>query len=152
MGMSQSSFIECPICGELKPKITINQHVETCMNDVNEKEKKRKREEKEKENERGKEKVRKLNLSVGNSTTSTTTTTATMNSMTTRNENMKQQSNPIKQQPLAERCRPKSLKEFIGQTKVIGINSLLRNAIESDQVPSLIFWGPPGKEYVIYFN
>lgn len=46
--------------------------------------------------------------------------------------------------PLATILRPDSLKNFFGQEKIIGENSWLRLAIEKDQVPSLIFWGPPG--------
>ena len=46
--------------------------------------------------------------------------------------------------PLAERMRPKSLEGYIGQTHILGKNSGLRRAIESGNVPSMIFWGPPG--------
>ena len=48
------------------------------------------------------------------------------------------------QAPLAERMRPESLDEVVGQEHVLGPNSMLRTAIENDQVPSLILWGPPG--------
>jgi putative ATPase len=47
-------------------------------------------------------------------------------------------------QPLAERLRPQSLGEYIGQKKVIGEGSALRNAIKNRLLPSIIFWGPPG--------
>jgi putative ATPase len=47
-------------------------------------------------------------------------------------------------QPLAERMRPKSLSEYIGQQHIIGKGSALRNAISQNLLPSLIFWGPPG--------
>jgi len=40
--------------------------------------------------------------------------------------------------------RPRSLDEVVGQKHILGPNTLLREAIESDQVPSLILWGPPG--------
>src|SRR5438552_15382166 len=46
--------------------------------------------------------------------------------------------------PLAERMRPRSLDEVVGQKHILGPNTLLREAIETDQVPSLILWGPPG--------
>ncbi len=46
--------------------------------------------------------------------------------------------------PLADRLRPRSLEEFLGQEHVLGPASALRRAIEADQVPSLILWGPPG--------
>ena len=46
--------------------------------------------------------------------------------------------------PLAERMRPRTVDEIVGQQHILGPNTLLREAIETDQVPSLIFWGPPG--------
>lgn len=46
--------------------------------------------------------------------------------------------------PLAERMRPRSLDEFVGQEQVVGPKSLLRSLIEQDRLVSLIFWGPPG--------
>lgn len=46
--------------------------------------------------------------------------------------------------PLAERMRPRSLKEFCGQEHLIGPGKALRTMIETDQLPSMIFWGPPG--------
>jgi putative ATPase len=46
--------------------------------------------------------------------------------------------------PLAERMRPSSLEEVVGQEQVIGAAGFLRRAIAEDRVPSLIFWGPPG--------
>jgi putative ATPase len=46
--------------------------------------------------------------------------------------------------PLADRMRPRSLDEFIGQDQIIGHGRLLRRAIQADQLSSLIFYGPPG--------
>jgi putative ATPase len=46
--------------------------------------------------------------------------------------------------PLAERMRPRRLEDFSGQEHVLGPGTALRRAIEADQVPSLILWGPPG--------
>jgi len=46
--------------------------------------------------------------------------------------------------PLADRMRPETLDQFLGQEEVVGDDKLLRKAIESDQLPSMIFWGPPG--------
>lgn len=46
--------------------------------------------------------------------------------------------------PLADKIRPEKLEEFFGQVKLIGPNSFLRQAIEKDRIPSMIFWGPPG--------
>lgn len=46
--------------------------------------------------------------------------------------------------PLAERLRPQSLDDFIGQKHLVGKGAVLRKMIESGRVPSIIFWGPPG--------
>ena len=46
--------------------------------------------------------------------------------------------------PLAERMRPKTLSEYVGQSQVLGNNSLLRTLLEANEIPSMIFWGPPG--------
>ena len=47
-------------------------------------------------------------------------------------------------QPLAARLRPRNLEEYAGQTHLLGKGKVLRRLIESDQVSSMIFWGPPG--------
>jgi len=47
-------------------------------------------------------------------------------------------------QPLADRLRPKSLDEFVGQDHLVGPEGVLRKVIESGNVPSFILWGPPG--------
>jgi putative ATPase len=46
--------------------------------------------------------------------------------------------------PLAERVRPRSLDQFVGQEHLLGPGKLLRRLIETDQISSLILWGPPG--------
>jgi len=47
-------------------------------------------------------------------------------------------------QPLADRLRPKSLKDFVGQSHLVGNNQPLSLAIKKNQLRSMIFWGPPG--------
>ncbi len=47
-------------------------------------------------------------------------------------------------EPLAERVRPRSLDDLVGQDQALGADGFLRAAIEADAVPSLILWGPPG--------
>lgn len=60
---------------------------------------------------------------------------------------MKQESlfvgNDLANQPLASRVRPRTLAEFAGQQQLLGKGKVLREIIESDQLPSIIFWGPP---------
>jgi len=46
--------------------------------------------------------------------------------------------------PLAEKLRPSSLDEYLGQGHLVGPGAILRKSIESGQVPSMILWGPPG--------
>lgn len=46
--------------------------------------------------------------------------------------------------PLAERMRPKSLDTYVGQGHLVGQGAILRKAIESGNIPSMILWGPPG--------
>ena len=48
------------------------------------------------------------------------------------------------QTPLAERLRPSTFDDYVGQKHLIGKNSTLRNVIEKGIIPSMIFWGPPG--------
>ncbi len=46
--------------------------------------------------------------------------------------------------PLADRMRPETLEEYIGQKHLLGPGKLLRRLLEQDNIPSMIFWGPPG--------
>lgn len=49
-----------------------------------------------------------------------------------------------RREPLADRMRPRTLDEVVGQEEVLGENGFLRSAIEHDEIPSMILWGPPG--------
>ena len=58
---------------------------------------------------------------------------------------MEDQPGPEKSAPLAERMRPRTLDEFVGQTHLVGENRILRRLIErGSNLPSLILWGAPG--------
>ena len=46
--------------------------------------------------------------------------------------------------PLAERLRPTSLDEYVGQEHLVGKDAVLRKMIESGNISSFILWGPPG--------
>ena len=48
------------------------------------------------------------------------------------------------QSPLADRMRPRAIDDVLGQDHLVGAEAPLRRLIESDQTPSMIFWGPPG--------
>src|SRR4051812_4616127 len=53
-------------------------------------------------------------------------------------------SRDMRGQPLAERMRPRTLAEFVGQGQLLGPGKLLRRALDAKELPSLILWGPPG--------
>ena len=46
--------------------------------------------------------------------------------------------------PLADRMRPRTLEQFVGQSHIVSDSKPLRRAIEEDRLHSMIFWGPPG--------
>ncbi|MEN6357521.1 MAG: replication-associated recombination protein A [Armatimonadota bacterium] len=50
----------------------------------------------------------------------------------------------LSHQPLAARMRPRTMDEFVGQEQILAPGTLLRTAIEKDELPSMIFWGPAG--------
>ena len=50
----------------------------------------------------------------------------------------------MRSRPLAERMRPHSLDDFIGQEKLVGPGRALRRMIEDDRLQSMMLWGPPG--------
>ncbi len=52
--------------------------------------------------------------------------------------------NLISAAPLADRMRPLDFSDFVGQEQIVGNDTLLRQAIENDNLPSIIFWGSPG--------
>jgi putative ATPase len=53
-------------------------------------------------------------------------------------------SKEMRHAPLADKMRPNSLDEFVGQEEILGKTRLLFQAIQTDQIPSMILWGPPG--------
>jgi len=57
---------------------------------------------------------------------------------------MKEPGSLERESPLADRVRPRILEEFVGQDHLLGEGKVLRQAIETDHLPSMILWGPPG--------
>jgi putative ATPase len=55
-----------------------------------------------------------------------------------------EQGESLAKRPLAERMRPRTLDQFVGQEHILGQDKPLRRLIEQDRVPSMILWGPPG--------
>lgn len=46
--------------------------------------------------------------------------------------------------PLAEKMRPDTIDDYVGQDHIIGKNTILRQVLDKNEVPSMILWGPPG--------
>lgn len=46
--------------------------------------------------------------------------------------------------PLAEKMRPDHIDDYVGQTHILGKNTILRKVLDKNEVPSMILWGPPG--------
>lgn len=57
---------------------------------------------------------------------------------------IKSRQDAAKPVPLAEKLRPKTLPEFVGQNELVSANHFLTKMIKEDQISSMIFWGPPG--------
>lgn len=55
-----------------------------------------------------------------------------------------EEENPNIFRPLADRMRPETLDEYVGQKQLVAKGNLLQKMIENDQITSMIFWGPPG--------
>ncbi|MDE3210584.1 MAG: recombination factor protein RarA, partial [Pseudomonadota bacterium] len=51
---------------------------------------------------------------------------------------------PAELKPLAERMRPRSLDEIVGQRRLIAPDQALRRALEAGKIHSMVLWGPPG--------
>lgn len=62
----------------------------------------------------------------------------------TRNDDVTPQTLLTFNKPLADILRPNTLEEYFGQSKVVGQQTLIRSLLDSQEVPSLILWGPPG--------
>lgn len=59
-------------------------------------------------------------------------------------QSMPQRSLLTLNKPLAETLRPNTLEEYFGQNKVVGQQTLFRSLLDSQEIPSLVLWGPPG--------
>lgn len=66
------------------------------------------------------------------------------NTETMKTQDLSPQTLLTMNKPLAEVLRPNTLEEYFGQSKVVGQQTLLRSLLDSQEVPSLILWGPPG--------
>eukprot|EP00698_Gefionella_okellyi_P000074 TRINITY_DN1005_c0_g1_i1.p1 TRINITY_DN1005_c0_g1~~TRINITY_DN1005_c0_g1_i1.p1 ORF type:complete len:557 (+),score=109.52 TRINITY_DN1005_c0_g1_i1:35-1672(+) len=126
----ESRFGSCPVCGKQVAKATMNSHVATHFDEPTS--------------------ARKPLAPIFNSTSKPTLARQQQNSgpimiddaptiaAPTTSEIRKQST------PLAERMRPVNLDEVLGHNSVVGPGTLLRNLLDTDRIPSMILWGPPG--------
>lgn len=76
------------------------------------------------------------------SVSATTPSSPDVNKTTTKSVNNSATS--VKSIPLAEKMRPETIENYIGQSHVMGKNTILRKILDKNETPSMILWGPPG--------
>ena len=149
----RATVVQCPVCSKSFVNWMIGGHVEECLSKPNEEHKKTKPTEKIKDRNSNNANEQMAKNSVTSPKTKNSGFISTMISPPTKKakfEKMGPQTEnksnkPARFMPLAEKVRPQSLKEYVGQAEVVGNKSFLKNLlVTDDQVPSMIFWGPPG--------
>lgn len=157
--------VKCPVCAEELESGRINAHLDECLQQHTEQEPPAKRlrpggtggtgvfslftnktkdpqtPQRDKEPLLGTDKA---NTSFTSTNTSSTVTTSNTSSSTSSAPGLSLESLLTVEKPLAEKLRPTTLEEYFGQNKVVGEQTLLRSLLQSQEIPSLIFWGPPG--------
>lgn len=141
MAAEASSFEECLICQKLLPSEDLEVHVNQCFNEQSQKisspaTKKRQ------SNDKtfgifNRAKKPKIEVKAA----------ATEQQKQQAEEASTSSSKPVKakpEPPLAEAVRAETFEDYVGQQKVVGENSIIRNLLKSNNIPSMIFWGPPG--------
>ncbi|TMW66260.1 hypothetical protein Poli38472_004025 [Pythium oligandrum] len=140
-GPSRSMSSACPICSRHFRQENLALHVEACLTRSASVEKKRKREEAQPEAIPS----RIPTPPRSGAFLSPPPSKSPVNDAVERPVAMKKRT-PRKNDnaPLAERMRPNNLDEFVGQDELVGPGKLLSTLIQTDRVPNMILWGPPG--------
>lgn len=136
--MSSSNKTPCPICDKEFSKEEIEIHAEKCLflNSINEFAPKRSSEDSA---------SKKSFFSTPKRHKSSNNSNESFASTSVADKNTQEKSEPEKtKKPLAERMRPSSLKDFVGQHHILASNTIFRNLLEQQNIPSMIMWGPPG--------
>ncbi|XP_019629125.1 PREDICTED: ATPase WRNIP1-like [Branchiostoma belcheri] len=173
MAARRTDLLPCPICGKTYSTATINSHVDRCLKEGEESQghpepgMKRPGDEKVPPAKRSKQESstgsRGGQACLGSPTakppakgrvfsspvSAQTSTFFQKRGATTSSENSVQNGDKSKAtkedfRPLAERVRPASLDQYVGQTKALGAGSMLRLLVEAHDIPSMVLWGPPG--------
>lgn len=150
MDESPSTNSECPICGKSFAIESIQVHVNRCifLNCTEEKPDEIKNQKRNfgvfNNAEAKEETISKKSRTVLGST-SLLSKLASPSTSSNHSKTIEPKENPTTiSKPLAERMRPESIDDYVGQNHITGQNTILRNILEKNEVPSMILWGPPG--------
>lgn len=155
---SSSSFEECPVCQKLCPAESLEEHVNQCFESQSQKFASPASNKRQSE---GNERTfgifncaKKLKVEVKpKPAVPTLTTKPQMNDRPKSDEqttstldesNAKSEPKQKPEPPLAEAIRAENFDHYVGQQKAVGDNSIIRNLLKSNTIPSMVFWGPPG--------
>lgn len=155
------SNAECPICTKQFPADSIEMHVNRCIflnsTEFDKPKESNKRSFSIFNGSKNNESPDNANKKLRNTNSSTSSAVnKTLSSPTTKSsapQNQVQASDTLKTKmenvteksmPLAEKMRPKSIEDYIGQMHVMDKNAILRKILDKNETPSMILWGPPG--------
>lgn len=153
----RSNIVECPVCLQSFVSWMINGHVEQCLSQSEEKEVDTTCKTNKMKDGPSSFKISDISpsLNISKSPIGSSTITSPppskkvkvgnlvphLQSPRTEAKSGRKRSNFV---PLAEKLRPQTLAEYVGQTHVVGEKCILKNLLETEEIPSIIFWGPPG--------
>lgn len=149
----EQSDKECPICCKKFPADVIEIHVNRCifLNSTEEtpKDNINKRSfsvfnaKHHNENSQSPESAKKRHRNDGILQNKTSSPSTSFASNKTVDEN-----DAAKSIPLAEKMRPDSIDDYVGQSHIMGKEAILRKIFDKNEIPSMILWGPPGKSSI----
>lgn len=152
MAAASSSFEECAVCQKLLPSDLIEGHVNQCFELTSQKfsspatKKRAATAEKTFDifNTAAKKPKVDVKAKVKNKETSHVKLDMSEAASSSAKPSEPKKVKPKPDPPLAESIRAQTFEDYVGQQQVVGENSIIRNLLRSNNVPSMIFWGPPG--------
>lgn len=152
MAASTSSFEECAVCQKLLPSDLIESHVNQCFELQSQKfsspaNKKRAANEKTFDIFNAAAKKPKVDVKTKVKNKVAVHEKVTLHDKAETSSSSALESKKVKPKPdppLAESVRAQTFEDYVGQQQVVGENSIIRNLLRNNNVPSMIFWGPPG--------
>lgn len=156
MASTSASFEECAVCQKLFPSETISEHVIQCFEVQSQKFSSPANNKKRQSSDLGTDKTYgifncakkvKVDEKVKVELKSEAKPKASFKSFSPESKPA-ESAKPIKarpEPPLADAIRAETFDDYVGQKQAVGENSIIRNLLKSNNIPSMIFWGPPGK-------